>query len=212
MTHQSHCGPTLSRRARQEALLLPTSPPSDSPAALVEFAEAAFARLLHSGRPEDDVALLASPLVPAHVSALVSADPNHAEIRIDALWGYPDGLLYLPHDSFSVREGRVRASIRYKPACLVLAVGERREVRVGPGWDWARTLSASEALHLATWASELARLEAGRRSSWHLRELVVHADLAAVCHSTSSKLAVPAASLRTREPQPASQLCDLART
>jgi hypothetical protein len=135
--------------------LLPTSQPETSPQRLVRFVENA----IHSYRgalPAADVLLLFSPLMPARVSALVAVGEDSGAAEIDALWGFPDGLLNLPHDSFQVGRGGIRRSeIRYKPACLLLEDGVARRALLGPPLDWDETLREDELLTLAGWAASL---------------------------------------------------------
>ncbi len=132
--------------------LLPTSSPSRDPDQLFEFIQAAFTALGAAGHEATACAALASPLVPVRVSALASAGPGCDHVRIDALWGFPDGLLYLPHDTFEVEAAEVRSTIRCKPACLLLAQDARLEVRLGAPLDWGETLNREEVHQIARWA------------------------------------------------------------
>jgi hypothetical protein len=129
--------------------LLPTSLPSRDVDYLASFADAAFSDLL-ARDPSVEAAVLASPLIPARVSALARVLESGA-VQVDALWGYPDGLLYLPADSYLITGDTVEPHLVYKPACLLLADAERRQAALGDPYDWAPTLRGDEARQLASW-------------------------------------------------------------
>jgi hypothetical protein len=95
---------------------LPTSPPSRRPNVLLSFMEEVFA---HKKVPDSDWAFLIAHLAPARVSAMVQAFPAAERVRIDALWGFPDGLLHFPHDSyfFYPSEQRLDRTLKYKGVC-----------------------------------------------------------------------------------------------
>lgn len=140
-----------------ERVLLPTSPPCRSAAEAATFIRRAGQRFHRHGLSPERFAFLVSPLLQGEASALVHADPRSARVRIDALWGYPDGVMNLPHDSYEVRGQSVSRTIRFKPARLE-ATSAGWSVQ-GNGEDTVRapTLSNGEVLTLARWAKELAR-------------------------------------------------------
>ena len=139
--------------------LLPTSAPLYSASKLGHFVRDAVGALEADGISPEGILLLFSPLLPAHVSALVYADARAGKARVDSLWGFPDGLLNLPHDSFSVEADRVAGrEIRYKPACLLLERDRVRRRTLGSPYDWAPSLRADEVRLLARWGRELSAL------------------------------------------------------
>jgi hypothetical protein len=105
---------------------------------------------------ETDYVFLLAPLVPARASAMVRARPDSATVDIDALWGFPDGLLMLPHDSYVVTHDEEKATVRQKPACLLWSSGAWRITVVGADFDWRMVLARGELRQLATWGRELA--------------------------------------------------------
>ena len=140
-----------------EGLLLPTSEPSRNVEHLSDFIEQMFSRLARSGHRDDQIVALASPLVPAHVSALANVNEDTDEVHIDAIWGFPDGLSFLPCDKYIVKAENVQSKIVFKPACLLLTPTRGRvEVRLGEPFDCGSTLRDDEVRQIARWARETA--------------------------------------------------------
>lgn len=141
--------------------LLPTSTPSRDPEELAAFARQAIVAL-HDGQvPLCRTAILASPLMPAVVSAIGTLGERPSEVRIDALWGFPDGLMHLPHDSYVLDENGVDRRVRHKPECLLLtADGGRVQARLGAPFDWGRTLSDAEVSVIGRWVRQVSDLAA----------------------------------------------------
>lgn len=142
-----------------DALLLPTSDPSDRVDALLAFMNETAQRLGASGLPPDAWAFLVSALVPCQVSAWVGARPDSAEVRVEALWGYPDGLLHLPHDVWRLGDGERDPRVAYKPACLLPGPRGWRTAPVPAPFDWQPTLDHSELDGMAALARQLADAE-----------------------------------------------------
>jgi hypothetical protein len=140
----------------EEYTLLPTSPPSRDPAVLMKFMEEVFAS---KKVPASDWAFLLANLVPARVGAMVQAFPAAERVRIDALWGFPDGLLHFPHDSFFYypNEDRIEGTINYKGVCLLFDDGAWSYSDVGRPEDWEATLDSEEVKSLARWGLRLAK-------------------------------------------------------
>src|SRR5689334_1840463 len=127
--------------SRSAPFLLPTSPPLLSAQELADFVQGRLVEFRSAECGEEDILFLFSPLVAARASALAIADADAGEAWIDALWGFPDGLLGLPHDSFSYGEGSPAGRrIRHKPACLMLEPGHSRRVPIAAPLDWEATL------------------------------------------------------------------------
>lgn len=135
---------------------LPTSPPSKNPKVLLSFMEEVFT---NKQVPDSDWAFLIAHLVPARVSAMVQAFPAAERVRIDALWGFPDGLLHFPHDSyfFYPADRRVDRTVKYKGVCLLFHDDAWTYSDVGRPEDWESTLQVGEIETLADWALRLAK-------------------------------------------------------
>jgi len=141
-------------------LSLPTSDPVEQPDEALAFMRHTAAT--HFGGPDDrpeDWAFLPAALVPARASIMAQAKPSGQRIRIDALWGYPDGVGLLSHDKWShdVITDEVDEHRAHKNSCL-LCLGEQ-------GWhfepvpaphDWGHTINPSEARMASSWARRLA--------------------------------------------------------
>jgi predicted house-cleaning noncanonical NTP pyrophosphatase (MazG superfamily) len=138
-----------------EYTFLPTSPPSVEPAFLLDFMEREFTRKKVS---DENWAFLLANLVPARVSAMVRAFPEAQQVRTDALWGFPDGLLHFPCDSFfyDAATKHVDRNINYKGDCLLFSENKWAYEAVGRPEDWDSTLSNEEINVLSGWAILLA--------------------------------------------------------
>ncbi len=74
------------------------------------------------GMRADNIIFVMHSFLPALAAAWVYADPGQPLVHVDSLWGLPDGLQFLPHDSFQVdhiRRTVVAKKIRYKPRFLM---------------------------------------------------------------------------------------------
>lgn len=149
----------LSEDVPSQDILLPTSPPATDAEVLMRHMDTAAAWFASKGIPPENWAFLLAYLIPARASAMVHAYPNAQRVRVDALWGFPDGLLHFPHDSYyyDVSEGRISRQLGYKGLCLLPDGGGWISRSVGRHLDWQPTLSDDEARTLADWGLRLAR-------------------------------------------------------
>lgn len=147
----------MRRGDQRESLLLPTSPPALTFADVATWAEATATLMRDRGLADRDWTFLISELIPARASAWATAGPGSTEVVVDALWGFPDGLLHLAHDTFTLRDRRVIArEIRYKPACLLADPGGWQYASVPEPFDWRPVLSPAELTQIADWVVALA--------------------------------------------------------
>lgn len=118
-------------------------------------------RMAETGTSANDVCFLAHKFVPAQSGAWASADPGSSVVRVDALWGVPDGLQYLPHDTFDVdvqRKTLLAERLRYKPRFIQeWQDGTWRELKVRRTLGRARSLPTSDAVEIAIVSHEIAR-------------------------------------------------------
>jgi hypothetical protein len=59
----------------------------------------ALADLKGRGATPNEVCFIFHKFIPAIGAAWALAKPDQQVVRVDSLWGLPDGLQYLPHDS-----------------------------------------------------------------------------------------------------------------
>jgi predicted house-cleaning noncanonical NTP pyrophosphatase (MazG superfamily) len=115
--------------------------------------------LRDSGVPASDIAFIAHTFIPADAAAWSLAAPGTPEVRIDASYGLPDGLLYYTHDSYIVnlRRRSVQAHVRQKDRILLCDEdGKWRTAPLGAPWDWRSCLDNDEAIEIARLSKQLA--------------------------------------------------------
>lgn len=136
-----------------------TSGLTDAAKAL-EFLKRTAREFCGSGVQAVRICFIAHRFIPAIASAFSLATPSNRRVRIDALWGLPDGLEFCPHDSFEVdsRTGsRVATRIRYKPLFLAALPSESWSVEhLGAPWDWKPALDSSSLREIAKASFRLA--------------------------------------------------------
>ncbi|MYZ45189.1 nucleoside triphosphate pyrophosphohydrolase [Schauerella aestuarii] len=111
------------------------------------------------------ICLIAHHFIPAVASAWARAQPDISTVRIESLWGIPEGLYWHSHDTFSVdtrsrvldqsattSEYEVRERIRYK-GTFIAADSDGRWIpqATDAQHDWVRSIKKKE------WISEIAR-------------------------------------------------------
>ena len=74
----------------------------------VSWCEAQLDVLAAKGADEENVMFLIHAFLPALASAWAYADPDRPDVKVDALWGLPDGLQVLPVDSYELIPSRNR--------------------------------------------------------------------------------------------------------
>jgi hypothetical protein len=95
----------VSSRIEDEEILFPTSPATKDPNELIRFMDSVAMQFKRRGLGNQDWAFLLACLVPARASAMIHARPRAQRVRVDALWGFPDGLLHFPHDTWYCTTG-----------------------------------------------------------------------------------------------------------
>ena len=148
----------LAKGTRHTDLNLPTSDPMTSADSLIAFMESQAVRLGGAASPHE-WAFLPAWLVPARASVMVLARPGAQVLRLDALWGFPDGVGLLPHDTIlhELPRDRIEARRRFKGSCLLWnqADGWTFE-RVPAPFDWKEVVSDTEVRVASSWARRLA--------------------------------------------------------
>lgn len=109
-----------------------------------------------------DICLIGHHFVPAAASAWARAEPGRRTVRIESLWGLPEGLYWFSHDTFEVdtrtgppagRDLKYPYSqrLRFK-GTFIAADSEGRWVpfQVAPPYDWRRSIEKE------SWIREIA--------------------------------------------------------
>lgn len=148
----------VSATAGHTDLLLPTSPASRDANKLFEFMDNETRAVQSRNENLENFAFLPARLVRARASAWVQAHPGGQYARVDAIWGYPDGLLHFAHDSYFYYFGsdEYQRHVRFKSKQLMPEEGGWVTKPVHPPHDWKRVLSDVEIRTVAEWARKMA--------------------------------------------------------
>ncbi len=147
------------REKQDFEVLLPRTETEHSAEKLRDFLIESTQLLRRKGVAVADIAFLTHVFIPADAAAWSLAAPLSTEVRVDATYGLPDGLLYYSHDSYEVnlRREAIRRRIRSKDSILVCADdGTWRTAPLGAPWDWRSTLSDAELFKMANISKQLA--------------------------------------------------------
>jgi predicted house-cleaning noncanonical NTP pyrophosphatase (MazG superfamily) len=149
----------LAHDAAASDLSLPVSDPSRSPSALVEWMSSAAEELRARGIEPKSWAFLPARIVHARASVMALAQPDGQVVQLDALWGFPDGVSVLPHDTciHQLTHDRVDYLPRYKGTCLLWNSGKGWSFEtVPPPFDWSHVIDQAEVRTASSWARRLA--------------------------------------------------------
>jgi hypothetical protein len=121
--------------------------------AATKWLRGTLATMRRKGATNKEVAIILHRYIPARAAAWTFYAPGDDFVQIDALWGLPDGLQFLSHDTFQVdaRTGiELAAQVRFKPDFLQEQDdGQWRYVQVARQFGRDRVLSR-EALRALT--------------------------------------------------------------
>ena len=139
-------------------LLLPTSNPLRSLDDLMNFVSLNSTNFLAAGVEPSQWAVLLAQLVPARVSAMVHAFPYAQRVRVDSLWGFPDGLSFFPYDtSYCTKNSQeIARHPAWKGTGLFFYGMRWKTERIGPPFDWSETLAPDELVEISRWALRVA--------------------------------------------------------
>lgn len=128
--------------------MLPRSDCLTIPEATEEFLIRQSRGMLSRGIGPGDFCFIVHRYIPSRSSAFCLAYPNRSRVRIDSIWGLPDGLLFYPHDSFELNPDdlrMVKKHIRFKDNYLAPTTdGEWIPVKTGRPWDWTASVRNEE--------------------------------------------------------------------
>lgn len=118
------------------------------------------------GAAAHEIAIILHQYIPARAAAWTYYSANDDFVQIDCLWGLPDGLQFLPHDTFQIdaRSGdELAAQIRFKPDFLQEQEdGSWSYVGIARQYGRDRVLSREALRHLAFETVAVARKIKGR--------------------------------------------------
>ena len=111
------CSESLADRGASLSRLNLPRTDSVSPQGAVDFIKKELTAFRGMGIATSDVCFILHRFLPALASAWAQAEPKKRTVHVDALWGVPDGLQYLAHDSFEYDiklDREIVARTRYK--------------------------------------------------------------------------------------------------
>ena len=115
-----------------------------SAANAADFISRTLDEMRSRGAADSEICFIIHKFLPATVAAWARSGPQKQVVLVDALWGLPDGLQYLSHDTFEYDIRRCKLSsetLRYKPVILQeVETGEWKLTRV------ARNLARNRCL------------------------------------------------------------------
>ncbi len=138
--------------------------------------EALSSKLGSISAEESEVALIAHHFLPAIASAWALAEPGKRRVRIEALWGIPEGIYYYSHDVFDVDVARVGRSkddlagvrdpvgrIRHKDKFIAPdQEGSWIVHDVAPPADWSPSIGSDKAIKEIAHSTKLIAEEEGK--------------------------------------------------
>lgn len=151
----------LAGHARQ---MLPRSDELRSVDAAVSWLLGTFRKVMSELHGASDIALIGHHFVPATASAWAQAQPGERRVRVESLWGIPEGTYYFAHDVYDIDTGVADIEDGSVNKCREISSRERFKGQfIAPNddgdWivqqtdesaDWARSI------HKTAWLQEIA--------------------------------------------------------
>jgi predicted house-cleaning noncanonical NTP pyrophosphatase (MazG superfamily) len=181
--------------AHDKRQMLPRSDELRSQSAAIEWLRARFSELPEALAEAEEVVLIGHHFIPAAASAWSSAYPDKRAVRIESLWGIPEGLYYFAHDVKLVDTAEIDASNVKPDKCRVAWHRERykekfiapdesgawRVQRTTEGPDWSPCIPKQEI------AAEIAAMSR-RIAAAHGAPVVVMWFIDVAASATKSKI------------------------
>jgi predicted house-cleaning noncanonical NTP pyrophosphatase (MazG superfamily) len=146
--------------------MLPRSDELHTCAAAKEWLTESFRqRLVSSGLAEYKFCLIAHHFIPSVASAWARAEPGSPLVRIESLWGVPEGLYWHAYDSYEVDTGspRLPKEMPKNPGytCAVKTRFKSTFVASRPDGSWGyfspkRPYDWNRSIHYTAWLNEIA--------------------------------------------------------
>lgn len=108
--------------------------------------------------------------IPAQACAWAYFEPGSEFVQVDSLWGLPDGLQFLPHDTFYVSASKCKVTaerVRYKPQFLQEQDdGTWKYVSVARQFGRHKSLSTAAIRHIAAETVEISKTIGTAQIMW----------------------------------------------
>ena len=144
----------------ESELLLPRTETIHDLDTAIEFLLTTTSQLGFQSQMQPNFCFIIHRFINASASAFSLAKPNRNKVRVDSIWGLPDGLLFYPHDSFELSHkgiGKIRKHIRFKEEFLnVDEKGQWLPKIANKPWDWRSSLTAEELSAIAEGSHKIA--------------------------------------------------------
>ncbi|BBI30798.1 nucleoside triphosphate pyrophosphohydrolase [Cohnella abietis] len=135
----------VSKGKKKEGFLFPRTETAMSADVAIKFLLDKVQYFLKSGLDFPDFCFIAHRFIVSRSCAFAFSRPGSPQVIVDGSWGLPDGLLYYPHDTYHLTEGRKGLTLRKHIRCKVDyldvdTVGNWVKKPSGDNWDWAESL------------------------------------------------------------------------
>ncbi len=149
----------LKTSVSEEDIMLLTSKPIHTVEEVISFLENAQKIFSDRNIKESEWAFLFSNIYRVRASAMVHARPYSKSVQVDAVWGFADGLSYLPHDTYfmDVSNRKITKNIDYKNLCLIGIDENWRLIPIEKPLDWKPVLNNKEIRIVSEWGLRLAK-------------------------------------------------------
>jgi predicted house-cleaning noncanonical NTP pyrophosphatase (MazG superfamily) len=135
------------------ALLSPRSETLTSAELALDWLKENAAEIVARGIRPNQFAFFAHRYITARSGAFGLSRPDHPRVRVDSTWGFPDGLLCFPHDSFEINladKDKILKHVRCKPFYLTSTqTGVWSRQKCFAPWDWRPSLTDDELKSIA---------------------------------------------------------------
>ncbi len=124
-----------------------------SPEDIIAHIDETLANLQGKGAKPDEICFIMHKFIPALSAAWAKAEPSSQVVKIDSLWGVPDGLQYLHHDSteYNIQLDQILSErLRYKPKFIQETQnGNWEEMAIQRKLARGRSLNAADVKDIA---------------------------------------------------------------
>ncbi|MEV8520925.1 nucleoside triphosphate pyrophosphohydrolase [Dyella marensis] len=144
--------------------MLPRSDELRSSDAAVSWLLKSFRTVMLELEGARDITLVGHHFLPATASAWAQAQPDERRVRIESLWGIPEGTYYFAHDVYDIDTGVAKLEQGGMEGCREMSVRERfkgRFIAPNDSGDWIvqqtdETSDWARSVRKKTWLQEIA--------------------------------------------------------